>query len=125
MELTKKEFASEIVSCRRGISLECVFREIKAKAIMPTGMHRSRYVYELTSSCIESFGVLWGIVFINTPACECLSRINQRGLSVPYHNYGIPFKEVVSSVKKFACKRTAQKLANSYLRDKWPKYCRN
>ena len=45
-------------------------------------------------------GLPWGVLFVRTPAVECLRRASLRGLDAPYPDFGVPLEEVVERVER-------------------------
>jgi hypothetical protein len=42
----------------------------------------------------------WTVLWVDTPPEECLRRVGQRGLDIPYPDFGVPLEQVIPAVAR-------------------------
>lgn len=53
---------------------------------------------DLLRLALRRSGHLWTVLWMDTPPEECVRRVKQRGLDIPYPDFGVPIEQVIPGV---------------------------
>jgi hypothetical protein len=67
---------------------------------------------DLLRLALRRSGHAWAVLWVDTPAEECLRRVERRGLDIPYPDFGVPISQVLPAV--------ARNLSRA-LEESWPR----